>query len=114
MCILAVNDKEPSAPCFILYRGKVRKELLQKFHDPTKNYRVKEEETLVGTLKGSTNRQIKYTEVLIWLILGLKERLSKALGKEVAGPFDENNIEMWEQDLKTKTQTQSRRSETGR
>ncbi|KAK0367784.1 hypothetical protein CLIM01_14860 [Colletotrichum limetticola] len=98
VCILAVNDKEPSASCFILYRGKVRKELLQKFHDPTKNYRVKE---------GSTNTQIEYTEVPIWPILGLKERLGKALGKEVAGPFDENDFEMWEQDPKLKTQSRA-------
>ncbi|KAI3528370.1 hypothetical protein CABS02_15132 [Colletotrichum abscissum] len=100
--ILAVDDKEPSAPCFISYEGKVRKELLQKFHDPTKNYPVKEEETLVGTLEGSTNMQIEYAEVPIWPILGLKERVGQALGKEVAGPFDENNFETWEQDPKPK------------
>ncbi|KXH50850.1 hypothetical protein CNYM01_12931 [Colletotrichum nymphaeae SA-01] len=107
VCILAVNDKEPPAPCFVLYRGKVRKELLQKFHNPTKNYRVEEEEVLAGTLKGSTNTQIQYTEVPIWPILGLKERLGRALGKEIAGPFDENNIEMWEQDPKLKTQSRA-------
>ncbi|KAK7433434.1 hypothetical protein Landi51_13939 [Colletotrichum acutatum] len=107
VCILAVNDKEPPAPCFVLYRGIVRKELLQKFHNPTKNYRVEEEEVLAGTLRGSTNTQIQYTEVPIWPILGLKERLGRALGKEIAGPFDENNIEMWEQDPKLKTQSRA-------
>ncbi|KAK2035939.1 hypothetical protein LZ31DRAFT_636814 [Colletotrichum somersetense] len=95
--ILTVDDKEPSEPYFIVYKGLVTKELLYKLHEPTKNRRAAGDATLAGTMGKKRGMYIESTRVLLWPILGLKERLGKALGKEIVGPFDENNIEMWDQ-----------------
>ncbi|KAH6879785.1 hypothetical protein B0T10DRAFT_551887 [Thelonectria olida] len=38
------------------------------------------------------------THVPIWPILGLRERLGKALGHDVVGPFNSYEMETWEKD----------------
>ncbi|KAK1976293.1 hypothetical protein LZ30DRAFT_603740 [Colletotrichum cereale] len=94
---LLTNDNETSE--FIVYRGVVTAELLRKFHEPTKN--PCDRKKLADRLKDMTGEggmRIEYTRVPVWPILGLKERLGKALGKEVVGYFDEDNIETWEEE----------------
>ncbi|KZL79176.1 hypothetical protein CI238_09545 [Colletotrichum incanum] len=96
---LLTNDNETSE--FIVYQGTVTAELLRKFHEPTKNPRANTGKTLADRLEevtGEGGMRIEYTRVPVWPILGLKERLGKALGKEVVGHFDEDNIETWEEE----------------
>ncbi|KAF9770608.1 hypothetical protein IL306_011826, partial [Fusarium sp. DS 682] len=45
-----------------------------------------------------TGLRIEYTRVPIWPILGLRERLGKALGQEIVGSFNPDEIETWEKD----------------
>ncbi|KAK1961707.1 hypothetical protein LY78DRAFT_706307 [Colletotrichum sublineola] len=96
---LFTNDNETSE--FIVYKGIVAAELLRKFHEPTKNRGTKGRKTLADRLEkmaGEGGMRIEYTRVPVWPILGLRERLGKALGKEVVGYFDEDNIETWEEE----------------
>ncbi|KAK1973213.1 hypothetical protein LZ30DRAFT_744191 [Colletotrichum cereale] len=95
--ILDVDNEKPSSPCFTVYKGLVTKELLYKFHEPTKNPSAAGDQTLAGTMEGKRGMKIDYTNIPIWPIKGLKERLSRALGKEIVGSFDEENIEKWKE-----------------
>ncbi|KAH7231375.1 uncharacterized protein BKA55DRAFT_524988 [Fusarium redolens] len=76
---------------FIVYTGYVTKEFLEKFHDPFKAP-LDDDDAAVSGLK------IEYTRVPIWPILGLRERLGKALGQEVVGAFNPGDIETWEKE----------------
>ncbi|KAG7410128.1 hypothetical protein Forpi1262_v017785 [Fusarium oxysporum f. sp. raphani] len=78
---------------FIVYTGNITKEFLEKFHDPFKAP-ADDDDAMVTGLK------IEYTRVPIWPILGLKERLGKALGHEIVGSFNPNLMETWEKDPK--------------
>ncbi|OHF00069.1 hypothetical protein CORC01_04715 [Colletotrichum orchidophilum] len=96
---LLTNDNETSE--FIVYKGTVTEDLLRKFHEPTKNPRAGAERTLaekIGEVAALGGMRIEYTRVPVWPILGLKERLGKALGKDTVGEFDEDNIETWEEE----------------
>jgi hypothetical protein len=42
--------------------------------------------------------KIEYIEVPIWPILGLRERLGNALGQEILGAFNPDEIDTWEKD----------------
>ena len=59
---------------FIVYTGHVTAGFLERFHDPNEA----PEALTDGTLPGM---DISYTRVPIWPILGLRERLGKALGR---------------------------------
>ncbi|KAF4975145.1 hypothetical protein FZEAL_8022 [Fusarium zealandicum] len=76
---------------FIVYTGYVTKEFLEKFHNPFKAPRGDEDAAVSGL-------RIEYTRVPIWPILGLRERLGKALGQDVVGAFNPDEIETWEKD----------------
>ncbi|KAM5361072.1 hypothetical protein ACJZ2D_013341 [Fusarium nematophilum] len=76
---------------FIVYTGYVTKEFLEKFHDPFKAPSGDDDAAISGV-------RIEYTRVPIWPILGLRERLGKALGHDVVGPFNPEEIETWETD----------------
>ncbi|CAG9948174.1 unnamed protein product [Clonostachys rosea f. rosea IK726] len=76
---------------FIVYTGYVTKEVLEKFHDLFKAP-LDDDDAAVSGLK------IEYTRVPIWPILGLRERLGKALGQEVVGAFNPGEIETWEKE----------------
>ncbi|KAI3573337.1 hypothetical protein IWW34DRAFT_823975 [Fusarium oxysporum f. sp. albedinis] len=76
---------------FIVYTGNITKAVLEKFHDPFKAP-ADDDDTIVSGLK------IEYTRVPIWPILGLRERLGKALGQEIVGTFNPDEIEAWEKD----------------
>ncbi|KAF9874391.1 carboxylesterase [Colletotrichum karsti] len=104
------NDNEASE--FIVYKGVVTAELLRKFHEPTKNPRVTAGKTLAEKMGEAADKggiRIEYTRVPIWPILGLKERLGKALGKEIVGHFDEDNIETWEEEAEPNNDKLKRR-----
>ncbi|WYZ36535.1 hypothetical protein EsH8_II_000041 [Colletotrichum jinshuiense] len=95
---LLTNDNETSE--FIVYKAVVTADLLRKFHEPTKNPRARADKTLaeqLGEVADEGGMRIEYTRVPVWPILGLKERLGKAIGKDVVGQFDEDNIETWEE-----------------
>ncbi|EMT64660.1 hypothetical protein FOXG_11104 [Fusarium oxysporum f. sp. lycopersici 4287] len=76
---------------FIVYTGHITKEFLEKFHDPFKAP-ADDDDAIVSGLR------IEYTRVPIWPILGLRERLGKALGQEIVGTFNPDEIETWEKD----------------
>ncbi|KAF5979006.1 hypothetical protein FCOIX_5549 [Fusarium coicis] len=76
---------------FIVYTGYITKEFLEKFHNPFKAL-ADDDDVMVSGLK------IEYTRVPIWPILGLRERLGKALGQEIVGTFDPDKMETWEKD----------------
>ncbi|RYC80229.1 hypothetical protein BFJ63_vAg16888 [Fusarium oxysporum f. sp. narcissi] len=78
---------------FIVYTGNITKEFLVKFHDPFKAP-ADDDDAMATGLK------IEYTRVPIWPILGLKERLGKALGHEIVGSFNPNVMETWQKDPK--------------
>ncbi|KPA44799.1 hypothetical protein FLAG1_02247 [Fusarium langsethiae] len=76
---------------FIVHTGHITKEFLEKFHDPFKAP-LNDDDAAVSGIK------IEYTRVPIWPILGLRERLGKALGQEIVGTFNPDEIETWEKD----------------
>ncbi|KAJ4173075.1 hypothetical protein NW754_012082 [Fusarium falciforme] len=76
---------------FIVYTGYVTKDFLEKFHDPFKAPPDDDDAEVTGI-------KIEYTRVPIWPILGLRERLGKALGQDVVGAFNPDEIETWEKD----------------
>lgn len=76
---------------FIVYTGHVTAEFLERFHYPCRVPSNDEEAEVKGI-------KIEYTRVPIWPILGLRERLGKALGQDVVGQFDPDEIEKWESD----------------
>ncbi|KAL6405605.1 hypothetical protein AUP68_11366 [Ilyonectria robusta] len=76
---------------FIIYTGYVTKEFLEKFHNPFEAPGAEEEMKFSGI-------KIEFTRVPIWPILGLRERLGKALGQGVVGDFNHEEMERWVND----------------
>ncbi|KAK5997768.1 hypothetical protein PT974_00127 [Cladobotryum mycophilum] len=76
---------------FLVYTGHVTAQFLDRFHNPYGNPCDDEDSEVPGI-------KIEYTRVPIWPILGLRERLGKALGEDIVGPFDPENMETWEED----------------
>ncbi|OBS15718.1 hypothetical protein FPOA_13501 [Fusarium poae] len=81
---------------FIVYTGNVTKSFLRKFHHPFRAPRDDGDAASPGL-------RIEYTRVPIWPLVGLRERLGKALGHEIVGAFDENEMETWEKDPEKET-----------
>lgn len=75
---------------FLVYTGHVTAKFLDRFYDPS-SAPCDEDGTVTGM-------KIEFTRVPIWPILGLRERLGKALGEDIVGSFDSNNMETWEDD----------------
>ncbi|GKU14446.1 unnamed protein product, partial [Fusarium langsethiae] len=86
---LWILTKDTETSEFIVYKGNRTKEFLEKFHDPSKAP-ADDGEAGVSGLK------IEYTRVPIWPILGLGERLGKALAEDVVGASDPEEMETWE------------------
>ncbi|SPJ80251.1 uncharacterized protein FTOL_08643 [Fusarium torulosum] len=86
---ILTHDKDTSE--FIVYTGNITKEFLKKFHDPFKAP-VGDDDAIISDIK------IEYTRVPIWPILGLRERLGKALGQDIVGAFNPDEMETWEKD----------------
>lgn len=79
--ILVTSEAEAT---FIVYSCVVPIALLTLFHEPA--------QTPLGDLRVI----IRYQHVPVWPILGLKERLGQALGKDIVGDFDEFHINTFE------------------
>ncbi|RYP47923.1 hypothetical protein DL768_006078 [Monosporascus sp. mg162] len=90
--VLSTSEDDDS---FIVYTGIVPAAFLRMFHKPEK------------APPGDTQIQISYTQVPIWPVLGLKERLGQALGSEVVGDFDALNMETYDDELPPTPETPS-------
>lgn len=87
MRILTHDNKKKE---FLIYTGYVIAQFLDRFSDPSGTYYDED-----GTIAGM---KVEFTRVPIWPILGLRERLGKALGENIVGPIDPNQMETWEGD----------------
>jgi len=85
---LRVLSHDIEEVCFILYTATVKAEFLQRFHHPFTNPSGDN-----GEVPGL---DIQYTKIPIWPILGLRERMGKALGHDVVGPFDPEDMKTWQ------------------
>lgn len=74
---------------FIIYTATITAEYLQRFQTPWKT---------PNTMEENLGMKIDYARVPIWPILGLKERLGKAVGQDIVGPFNPDDIETWDAD----------------
>ncbi|KAK1948696.1 hypothetical protein LY78DRAFT_664769 [Colletotrichum sublineola] len=93
--ILTISNKD-----FVVYKGVVAEALLRKFSYPAENPQP------TGKADGM---RIEYTRVPIWPILGLRERLGKALGPDLVGNVDEDNIETRGMNVESNDGTPKRR-----
>ncbi|TPX11661.1 uncharacterized protein E0L32_007640 [Thyridium curvatum] len=75
---------DDDAADFIVYSATVSSAFLQRFSEPSKAPIIADSTTEGGI-------KIDYTRVPIWPILGLKERLGKALGHDIAGDIIEDS-----------------------
>ncbi|KAF4589809.1 hypothetical protein GQ602_003698 [Ophiocordyceps camponoti-floridani] len=93
---------------FIVYTATVTAKFLDRFHRPWEA--VRDEDGKVSGLS------IEYTKIPIWPILGLRERLGKALGADLVGLFDGSVMETWDSnsDSDSDTDTGSGSSEAGK
>ncbi|KAI0975018.1 hypothetical protein F4678DRAFT_470299 [Xylaria arbuscula] len=79
---------------FIVYTATVPSAVLSMFHDPSKSP------------KGNSEIKVEYTQVPAWPVLGLKERLAKALSSEIVGDSDPTIMDTSEDDaVETKQPT---------
>ena len=90
--VLTTSEDDES---FVVYNGIVPAAFLQMLHEPEK------------APQGDAEIKIEYTQVPVWPVLGLKERLGLALGSDVVGEVDVNNMETWEDELPPTPETPS-------
>ncbi|KAH8178419.1 hypothetical protein LIA77_03501 [Sarocladium implicatum] len=74
---------------FIVYTAYITAGFLEWFHDPANVPASFANEECAGM-------RIEYSRVPIWPILGLRERLGKALGHDLVGVINEDSIETWQ------------------
>ncbi|QUC21332.1 uncharacterized protein UV8b_05575 [Ustilaginoidea virens] len=79
---------------FMVYTGHVTAQFLDRFHEPWKAPQLDGDGVPPGI-------RIEYTRVPIWPILGLRERLGRALGEEIVGQFDPTRMETWDVDAES-------------
>jgi hypothetical protein len=92
--IITHDEGDTNTPNFIIYTAVVKPAFLERFLRPEKGSSVAE------AAKKDNGIDITYASVSFWPILGLKERLAKALGREVAGEplfADPDYIGLWDQ-----------------
>ncbi|KOS21840.1 hypothetical protein ESCO_001828 [Escovopsis weberi] len=100
---LRVLTSDSETAEFIVYTGHVTAAFLDRFHDPFAN-----PGPTPGAPGGVPGIRIGYTRVPVWPILGLRERLGKALGHDIVGPFDPTQMETWhESDVDTELELSS-------
>lgn len=81
--LLTVSDEDQS---IIVYTGVVPAAFLGMFHELDKAPR------------GDARITIQYQRVPVWPVLGLKERLGQALGRDLVGEFDADRMEtFWDE-----------------
>lgn len=76
---------------FILYTGHITTTFLERFRRPHRKPTMEDPQ-------GDMGLNIDYVRVPVWPILGLRERLGKALGEDLVGTFDPEAMETWEDD----------------
>ncbi|RCI16256.1 hypothetical protein L249_3189 [Ophiocordyceps polyrhachis-furcata BCC 54312] len=79
---------------FIVYTARVTAQYLQKFDRPR--------ETPLDADGKAVGLDIEYARIPIWPILGLRERLGKALGQDMVGSFDTTKMETWDEEDEVK------------
>jgi hypothetical protein len=87
---LRILMDDPDKSAFVVYTATVTRKFLERFHDPFST--PDGSSVRLGELPGM---KIEYTDVPFWPILGLRERLGKALGQDIVGSFDPDVIETW-------------------
>lgn len=85
---LLTHDSDTSD--FIIYTAHVTAQFLERFHDPANVPDGIADDKECGGMK------IEYSRIPIWPILGLRERMGKALGHDLVGTIDETHIETWQ------------------
>ncbi|CAJ2511925.1 Uu.00g075500.m01.CDS01 [Anthostomella pinea] len=83
-CVLTISEEGHS---FIVYSATVPAAFLVMLDQPDK------------APKGDTQIKIEYSQAPVWPVLGLKERLGKALGKDIVGDFDGVSMDTYEDEL---------------
>ncbi|KAI8957949.1 hypothetical protein F5Y11DRAFT_337926 [Daldinia sp. FL1419] len=83
--VLIVSKDDSS---FVVYSSVVPAAFLSMFHQPGKSP------------QGDTKITIEYQHVPIWPVLGLRERLGQALGKDLIGEFDVDRMETFGGELR--------------
>ncbi|KAK0624257.1 hypothetical protein B0T14DRAFT_495564 [Immersiella caudata] len=89
--LITHDEGNDATPAFVVYTATVSAAFLERFLHPSK----------AATSKNANGdgMQITHTSVPFWPVLGLRERLAKALGSEIAGdPFfsDPEYIALWD------------------
>ncbi|KAJ3493199.1 hypothetical protein NLG97_g4885 [Lecanicillium saksenae] len=87
---LMTHDTETAE--FIIYTGHITPAFLERFRRPHRTPAGADSDADIGL-------KIDYARVPIWPILGLRERLGKALGEDIVGSFDPEAMETWEEDI---------------
>ncbi|KAK0648343.1 hypothetical protein B0T16DRAFT_348452, partial [Cercophora newfieldiana] len=90
--LITHDEGNDATPNFVVYTATVSAAFLERFLHPDKS------STLEDAINGD-GLKITHTPVPFWPILGLKERLSKALGREIAGDplfHDPEYIGLWD------------------
>ncbi|KAK6955747.1 hypothetical protein Daesc_003391 [Daldinia eschscholtzii] len=82
--VLAVSKQDNS---LVVYSSVIPTSFLTMFHEPSKSP------------KGDAKVTINYQHVPVWPVLGFKERLGQALGKDLIGEFDVDRIETFQDEL---------------
>ncbi|KAI0472518.1 hypothetical protein F4859DRAFT_515362 [Xylaria cf. heliscus] len=82
--LLTVAEEDDA---FIVYTATVPKALLSMFHKPD------------SAPTGNSEVIVEHAHVPIWPILGLKERLGKALGSDVVGDYDDTIMDTYEEEM---------------
>lgn len=86
---LRVLTHDADTSDFIVYTATVTAGFLQRFHDPFS--------APAGDAPGDVpGLDIEYTRVPVWPMVGLRERMGRALGEDVVGPFDPDEMETWQ------------------
>ncbi|KAH9996372.1 hypothetical protein F4779DRAFT_607012 [Xylariaceae sp. FL0662B] len=80
---------------FVVYTAIIPAAFLVMFHEPDKAPR------------GNAQIKIQHVEVPVWPVLGLKERLGQALGRDIVGDFDIQRMETFDEQLSFKETTPS-------
>lgn len=91
--VISHTEGDESNPFFLIYTATVTATFMRRFLQPHKAPLSKLGVEDDGGLK------IKCTRIPMWPLLGLKERIAKALGPDVTGEpeiFDPNHIALWD------------------
>ncbi|KAI0192290.1 hypothetical protein EV127DRAFT_468877 [Xylaria flabelliformis] len=84
---------------FIVYTGIVPGALLSMFHEPD------------TAPTSNTEVKIEHARVPIWPVMGLKERLGKALGSDLVGHYDDSTIDTFRETVTRAPKASSKKRE---